>query len=274
MIRIIRMAVWYGIACLITSISMAEAPIIDDSEAFVISKNPQAEFVQPDGATEPFAQESERKATSNNPNELLNKIDNLQHDIQELRGQLELQAHQLNLLQQQFSAPDNSSEPPKDKEAVVPAYTDDRAPPTPAVVPEDTRASHENPADEQISYLAAYELVKKNNINEGIVAMQSFIKQYPQGGYSANAHYWLGELYLSNNNLPQAIEQFKYVLQHYPSSSKASASQLKLGYALAAWGDTGPAIKTLQEVVKQYPDTRVAQLAVAKLHTLHAMDAG
>ena len=148
--------------------------------------------------------------------------------------------------------------------------TDAKIPPKGVAVqqPVSNNAAHTNPADEQISYLAAYELVKNKKFDEALIAMQTFVTQHPQGGYTANAQYWLGELYMVKKNYPEAIEHFEVVLQQFPSSSKSAASLLKIGYALAASGKKQDAIIRLQQVVKNYPDTNTAQLAKTKLGSL------
>lgn len=150
-------------------------------------------------------------------------------------------------------------------------------PPPPAAVQQEkpinkglisTANARSNPADEQISYLAAYELVKNKRFDDALVAMQAFVTQYPQGGYTANAQYWLGELYMVKNNYPKAIDHFEIVLKQFPSSSKAAACTLKIGYALAASGKDNEARLRLQQVLKNYPDTPTAQLAATKLESL------
>ena len=81
-------------------------------------------------------------------------------------------------------------------------------------------------------------------------AMQTFVQKYPKGGYTANAEYWLGELYLVKKEYPKAIEHFDVVLQQFPSSSKSAASMLKAGYAYAAKGDNQEARKHFNKYVK------------------------
>jgi len=98
--------------------------------------------------------------------------------------------------------------------------------------------------------------------------MQTFVQKYPRGGYTANAEYWLGELYLVQKDYARSIEHFKVVLNQFPSSSKAAASMLKMGYAYDALGDQQEAKKQLRQLVETYPDTPTAQLAQAKLGSL------
>ena len=95
-----------------------------------------------------------------------------------------------------------------------------------------------------------------------------FVQKYPKGGYTANAQYWLGELYLIKKDYTKAREHFDVVLQQFPTSSKSAASMLKVGYVYAATGEKTEAKKFLQQVVRAYPDTPTAQLASAKLRTI------
>lgn len=235
-------------------------------------------------------------ASANNVNAsatLIDKIQTLQQEIQELRGQLEVQAHDLKLLQQQqlsfYKDLDSRLANPSGKPVSIKPATDltiAASPPkapitmpakaptpiakntvTPAVVP----ASHTNPADEQISYLAAYELVKNKRNDEAVTAMNTFVQRYPHGAYTANAEYWLGELFMVKQDYSQAIKHFETVLQQFPSSPKTAASMLKAGYAYAASGKNAEAKKYLQQVVNNYPGTPTAQLAHLKLESINAL---
>ena len=268
--------------------AFSEAPVVDDSENFAMIDEQQAAIAQSaDNAYErdeepAFAHDSGTREHGNDKSNaaLLDKIQGLQQELQELRGQLEVQTHDLKLLQQQQltfykdldarlhnTSPAAKAQNQPDQELsigandpIVEAKTPNTAhspskaaPPVAAVV----SPNHANPAEEQISYL-----------DEALIAMHTFVAQYPQGGYTANAEYWLGELYMVKKAYPDAINHFEVVLRQFPSSSKASASMLKIGYALAASGKRKEAITRLQQVMKSYPDTNTARLASAKLESL------
>ncbi|MBA2655527.1 MAG: tol-pal system protein YbgF [Tatlockia sp.] len=300
MIKFHRLLLSLSFICLLPLQVFAEAPVVDDSENFAILDEQQAAVVQPvakaqldndsDEEVVALARDNHNTSASNN-SDLVNKLQGLQQDIQELRGQLEVQTHDLKLLQQQQLAfykdldtrvrGTNSSvqsaqlapnlQPKQELEIGL-------APQIAASLPNAnqdavsninlTNTARGNPADEQISYLAAYELVKNKHFDEALTAMQSFINQYPHGGYTANAQYWLGELFMVKHNFPKAIEHFEIVLKQFPSSTKAAASTLKIGYALAASGKDNEARNRLQQVLKNYPDTPTAQLAAIKLESL------
>jgi tol-pal system protein YbgF len=297
--------------CCLTWPVFAMAPVVDESENFALFDEQLAAaersdvYMQSESRSESeFNSDSDNNNHPNNPNSyaheeaheqialaheeampdipqdadsgvLLNKLQGLQQELSELRGQLEVQTHALQTLKKQQldfyqdldkrlrEAPNTASNTTHANHTEAPitqtAMGDDQ--------PSQT-APRGNPADEQIGYLAAYELVKNKEFDKAIMAMKSFIQQYPRGGYTANAHYWLGELYMVKQSFPDAIQQFETVLNTFPSSSKSSASSLKLGYAFAASGQTDAARKRLQAVIHDYPDTHAAQLASSKLENL------
>lgn len=286
----------------------SEAIIVDDSDNFAMMEEQayeapvarQSKYDDGFSTDDEAALVKEDNTSYSEPNakfkdnaNLIDKVQVLQKEIQELRGQLEVQAHDLKLLQQQQVAfykdldarlgassgklaqtkPTQISAAPapmpaSPKVAIMPTKPTKVAPvtPKPAVA-----VARGNPADEQISYLAAYELVKNKKFEEATNSMEIFVQKYPQGGYTANAQYWLGELYLLKKDYAQAIAHFEVVLNQFPSSSKAGDCMLKAGYAYAASGNTPEARQQFQKVVKSYPNTPIAQLAQSKLETINAL---
>lgn len=281
--------------CLFSSFVGAEAPIIDDSENFAILDDQQTAIERPVAKAQleenypdeeiALAQDNEFNINNGDNASLLNKFKAMQQELQELRGQLEVQSHELKQLQQQqltfYKDIDNRLLSPANK-ATPTAQVNDlnnsqqlakaiNNPPSIQTSLTKTTPIHMNPADEQVRYLAAYDLVKDKHFDAALTAMQDFITNYPHGGYSANAHYWLGELYLVKKNYSQAISHFETVLHQFPTSSKAAASSLKIGYALASSGKEVEAKRRLEQVLKTYPDTPTAELAATKLRSINAL---
>lgn len=276
----------------------AAAPVVDDSENFAMLDEQQADINQPvaqdqsddNSAEEDIALAQNDTNESRSAPDLLNKVQGMRQEIQELRGQLEVQSHQIQQLQQQqltfykdldarlggHAKTDTPAQLNIDNPAAPRAAINN-----PTAIPENTVENNAlnsaaiptqrgNPADEQISYMAAYDLVKNKRFDDALMAMQHFVEKYPNGGYTANAQYWLGELFMVKKSYASAIEHFDIVLKQFPGSSKAAACTLKIGYALAASGKEAEARQRLQQVIKNYPDTPTAQLAVAKLRSLSA----
>ena len=236
----------------------------------------------------PLAKDDVTKVDVSSQLNLINRIQGLQQELAELRGRMDEQTQLIQHLQEQQLAlykdldarvalqmSDTHSDKSKtqlagnnDKAVIVPAAIVQQIKPirtTPTLLPNN---NNKNPADEQVSYLSAYELIKNKQYPEALKAMQAFVQKYPKSGYLANAHYWLGELYLLQNNHTQAMNHFEWVLHQYPQSSKCSASLLKLGYMLAANGKIDAAKTHLHKVVNKYPDTHAAQMARVKLDAL------
>ena len=279
--------------CFCTSLlpfnAFCEADVVDDNENIAILDEPQATYASPVSDEHALAKDDSLSNKNNDNMTLLDKIRGLQQEVQELRGQLELQAHELKLLQEQELSfykdldarlrgepnndikrgPTTATQPPETPTtpAMPSAAPIIQATPTP-VIQSAADKTTQNPADEQIEYLAAYELVNKKQFKKASLAMQAFVNKHPHSGYSANAQYWLGELYLVQKDYEHAIEHFNVVLQEFPSSSKCAASLLKLGYAQAYAGKTAEARITLQKVITTYPDTSTARLATKKLNSL------
>lgn len=275
---------------------MAQAPVIDDSEGFaVLEEQAQAaeelpvaqdeSYALAEEEDEPINSVSKHHGTTTKNTDFVNKLQSLEQELQELRGQVEVQAHELDELKQQQLARqdlDVNASHTLAKENAHPTYIAPSIPKTKPTTPDltmdvqpiqnlaktSTNPVRINPADEQISYLAAYDLVKQQQFPQATQAMQQFLTKYPQGGYSANAHYWLGELYLANKEYSSAIEQFETVIQNFKSSSKYAPSRLKLGYALAESGRLSEAKEQLTTVMNLYPDTTNARLAHKKLAKL------
>src|SRR3990167_6121745 len=225
--------------CLISIQNYALAPVVDDSENFAMLDGQQAEDNQPvthqdyaessfdeqlPGDEKPLAHE-EPSLNNQSQVELLDKIQGMQQDLQELRGQLEMQSHELKVLKDQqltfYNDLDARLRQTPSTEANTKHLSEGSSPstsreltvnptqaPSLTTVTAPTFSTHHNPADEQISYMAAYELVKNKQFDDAINSMQAFVTHYPNGGYTANAQYWLGELYMVKKNYPEAIQHF------------------------------------------------------------------
>lgn len=284
----------------IANLCFAEVPVVDDSENYALLEEQTINApssVQNSSNNEGYYENERALAHENNDQASINNsfsnsdddVKNLRQEVQELRSQVEVLDHELKKLKDQQLAfykdldaripnnqpmklsgneTDNNPEPSKDPSTEQPIQAL-KSVEKPKVsfnsANENYASSNTSPADEQISYLQAYEHIKNKQFSQAVSAMQNFVTKYPNGSYSANAEYWLGELYLAEKNYPSAISHFDAVLQKYPTSNKSSASLLKLGYALAESGRLNEAKLKLNEVMQKYPDTNTSELARNKL---------
>lgn len=237
----------------------AEVPVVDahsvPMESYSLNAN-----VAPEPPPQPSI--SQQSATL-----LLAKINDMQQELQTLQGRLEVQAHDIQLLRQQQRAfyQDLDQRLVKLQKSNGVAVVQPQAP---AIVAPVAKTAIETPANDVSAYESAYGLVRDKKYDAATEAMQQFINQYPQSQYTANAHYWLGELYLRNSQLDLAEREFSVVMQQYPNSNKAGAAQLKLGFIHYDRGEWQQARKLLAQVEANYPGTAISRLAKIRLQEM------
>lgn len=229
----------------------------------------------------------------------LNRADELQKEVQTLRGQVEELTHQLLQSQNQqramyadldkrlanlpttkpIVALSDTNEAVSKQLKSTPAPTLSKTAPqnntikqqpvtTTTVAPTAVKAANNNQpnvAEEQQIYQTAYDLIKSKKYNEAIAALQKMLQKYPTGQFAANAHYWLGELYGLLNKNEQSASEFGTVVKNYPDSPKVSDAQLKLGLIYAGQFKWVEAKAAFKKVINQYPGTASARLATDQL---------
>jgi len=213
------------------------------------------------------------------------QVTSLQREVQQLRGDIEVQTHTLESLQKrqrdlyldidrrlhrmeaggvetQSRAPAATSAP--EASAVAPGTTQ-------AVVPgvktAETRESAAalNPAEQRKAYDQALELLKEGRYTEASTAFQAFLKTYPGSSYADNAQYWLGEVYYVTRKFKPALTEFEKVLTQYPGSTKTADARLKMGYIYYEQNNWAEARKILGQVVKDSPGSTSARLAQERI---------
>lgn len=226
--------------------------------------------------------------------DLVNRINDLQAQVQSLQGQNEELKHQLDLLKQQnrdinadfdsriarlegrtsgAGAPANAVPPNaqlQDTQLGGPGPADSARdlPPPVRDNPPQSNMPPANPADEKAAYDQAFAALKDGRYAESARAFQGFIAQYPASELTSNAYYWLGESYYVTQNYPVSLDTFNKLLGQYPNSQKAPAALLKVGYCQYELRQWDAAEATLNQVVQKYPGTQEANLAQGRLRAL------
>jgi len=134
--------------------------------------------------------------------------------------------------------------------------------------PKETKSTDENPSvnytsdqTENAAYEAAVNLILKEKDYQGATkAFNAFLQKYPESVYTANAHYWLGQLFFSKRDFEQASKEFTAVSQFKDSNKRADAL-LKLGLIAQKQGNTAQANQYFQQVIDTYPDSTSAKQA-------------
>lgn len=199
------------------------------------------------------------------------QISDLQQQVAQLRGQLQVQAHDLQLLNQQqrtfYQDLDNRIKQLSNLNSTSSANSA-------ATKVGSADALNANPASIQLKENAAFQAgidaLTKKQYPKAISQFQAYLSDYPNGQYAANATYWLGDIYFTQNNNKQAATQFATLIKTYPASSKVPDAKLKLAIIHANGGSVAQAKKEFQEIIKDHPNSTAAQLANIRLQQLSA----
>jgi tol-pal system protein YbgF len=219
--------------------------------------------------------------------DLLNRIEELQSEVQGLRNVVEQQQFEIENLKRVSadrpvamgstgasfgSNPAETAPPPEPGPGglVGDPIVENLPPPTdaaPDAMPEAPPAAA-NPGDERAMYDQAFAALRDGRYAESARLFRAFLDAHPNGELAPNALYWLGESYYVTQNFQIALDTFDELLTRFPQSPKAQDALLKVGYChyeLKQWPE---AERALNEVVQRYPDTTVARLAQGRLRAL------
>lgn len=200
--------------------------------------------------------------------DLIQKNQQLENQIRELRGKIEEQDHaidqlnkeltnrytdldqRLELLNQKLEPESNQPEQAPaenapvdsstatDQTATASKATTNSPAPTTAQNPATPANSSNNTSDpvalEKAAYTIALDAYKKGGAKQAIAPMQNFIKNYPNSIYTGNAYFWLAEFQLAIDppNYNEAKKNYEIVAAKFPNSSKAPRALYQL-YSIA-----------------------------------------
>ena len=233
-------------------------------------------------------QKLERRLDSRSLVSLMEQVSALQREVQQLRGEIEVQTHSMESLQKRqrdlyldidrrlhrleaggvegqaaAGIPGSPAVAPVGPGAAI------RPPITPRPPPSTTAGSAPttglNPAQERKDYDRALEQLKEGRYTEASSAFQAFLEKYPRSSYADNAQYWLGEVYYVTREFQPALSEFGKVVDSYPDSTKIADAKLKIGYIQYELKDWSKARQMLTQVVQAYPGTTTARLAQERL---------
>lgn len=268
----------------------------------------------------------ERIITNQAGSELLLQIQQIQMELQELRGLVEMQQFEIQRLQRQGSVPpsfgmDQPSQPSQPSFEIetpdlrggqdtrlnarpdagsgalsgldldplgplVPNDPNDRSldparipnsylPPQTQTPPSGPGAGipslplpESSEGSERDGYAAAFALLKERQYDEANSAFNDLLRRYPQGQFSDNARYWLGETYYVQRNLPAAITEFDRLIQFHPNSPKVPAAMLKIGNIYSEQQAYDQALIMLEELMRRHPTSTEARLAKSRLERI------
>lgn len=199
--------------------------------------------------------------------ELLQQVNLLQQEMQELRGDLQMQIH--NLTQLKEMQMELNVDFKKQIKTNVEAILKLQATTTDVSVPKEETENIADPTLEKDSYQNAFDLIKSRRYEEAITAFTAFLEKYPEGKYISQATYWLGEAYNETKKFDAALSEFRTLIwlekQIDSDNPKASLALLKIGLIQDEIGQRELAVKTLNDVIMTYPGSSAALIAKERL---------
>ncbi len=243
-----------------TSIVLAaQAPVVDVNSTTLNSQSSGS-------LTEQLAS-VERKLDSRNRAQvnIQRQLDELQTEVNELRGVTELHTHQLSqVLERQRELYQELDR--RVSEALKPAT---KVPSAIAVDSLTLSKDYSNNLTENEAYDKALNLVLKDKrYEQAIPAFRRFNHTYPLSTYAPNAHYWLGQLLFNKGELTQAEQEFLTVVKQFQESNKRPDALLKLAMVAQQQKNTNKAMQLYQQLLAEYPNSTSAQLAKPRLDNL------
>ena len=97
---------------------------------------------------------------------------------------------------------------------------------------------------------ASKKLLKERDIEGAAVALKMHLETYPGSPFAANAHYWLGEIYLLQGDTEFARQAFTNIVERHADHPKAMDSRFKLGKIYFQLGEVDRARNLLEQVAQ------------------------
>jgi tol-pal system protein YbgF len=219
-------------------------PIVSFAAAPVSELGGQPQATSPRAAPVPPAEPAQTPAFNGGTQY---QMQMLQEEVRTLRGMVEELSHEIR----QLKSRQLDDYMDLDRRLSAIAAGDSSVTPTPNRA---ENPSAKSPAAESVNsgtdeakhYSNAYDQLKAGKTEDAIALFKKHLTDYPDGKLVANAHYWLGEIYLLQNDLDAARQAFSAVVEQYPANRKASDAAFKLGQVYFLIGDKAKAKSLLE----------------------------
>lgn len=188
--------------------------------------------------------------------DLIQKNQQLENQIRELRGKIEEHDHQIDQLNKELSNrytdldqrlelinqkldpepadthtdSDGSTDPQNNTSSPEPQTTAPTEQSNQTNSPVSPQAANQSVELEKAAYTIALDAYKQGGAKKAIAPMQNFVKSYPESIYTGNAYFWLAEFNLAIEppNYNEAKKHYETVASRFPNSSKAPRALYQL----------------------------------------------
>lgn len=210
-----------------------------------------------------------KPVAGNNQWEMVNQLQQLQEEVQQLRGMIEQQTFEIEQMrkQQRERYLDLDTRIGRLQGGAVSTGSVSSGTTESEAGVAQSAASSQAPAaatsDEKQAYSAALENVKAKQFTAAISQLETLLVASPNGQLAPNCHYWLGELYMVNDpaDYDKAKAHFQQLLKNHSDHAKVPDALYKLGKLSALKGDRDRAKVYFDRVIKEFPDAQASVLA-------------
>jgi tol-pal system protein YbgF len=226
---------------------------------------------------------------------LLKEVETLKAEVAKMRGQVEVQVHQMDTLGKrqndlyvdldqrlaELAKAARPAPPPAAVTAAAPAAAGAAAPaeaaPAAAASPPQAAVAavaaapaspQLDPLVESRTYESALNHFRESNYAAAIAGFRGFLKAYPDSALAPNAQYWIGYSYYALKDYKSALAHQQKLLAAYPTSAKVPDALLNIATNQMSLDNLDGARKTLEELVAKHPGTNAAALAARRLAAL------
>ncbi|MCL7750719.1 tol-pal system protein YbgF [Guyparkeria hydrothermalis] len=225
---------------------------------------------------------------------LMQRVDELERQVQGMRGQLSEQERTIERQQRRLDEVEQTARSSQPAASSGASAAIDRGDPVGQDVPDEAVAAVDgnggdesdsareasesvdqtngqpsaSAAEQQALYNDAFEVLKSGKYEQAIDAFQKVIDANPQGEWAASAFFWQGETYYVQQDYAAAGKAYGEVIERFPESSRVPDAKLKRGYVAQELGDNEAARRLFNEILDQYPDSQAAGLAKQRLSRL------
>ncbi|MCW8973722.1 MAG: tol-pal system protein YbgF [Gammaproteobacteria bacterium] len=214
--------------------------------------------LQAQESVEQRLQRVEQLVNSRSLLDMSQRIDALQAEVQQLRGQVDEQQHTIEGLRSRqrelYLDIDRRLSRFEREGSAAPAAPADTQKPDDAPPPVDAQRLQQ----EREAYQEAFDLLRQLQYAQATTAFRRFLKEYPEGRYAHIAQYWLGEAGYAQRDFKQAIIDYQALIANHPKSPKRAEAMLKIGYSHYELKQYSEATAILEQLIEQHPGSTEA----------------
>lgn len=212
----------------------------------------------------------------------LHQVSALQQEVQELRGMLEQQDHEIKRLERALNDSGNDLLKSKSQKVSLKETKEVKESKKNSItmIPIEKTANPELNPEKQTTETALHEAaqayLKEKNWIEAEKKYQEYLSLYPNGQFAANTHYSLGEIYWTQWHrektdalmLEKALHAYSDVTNGFSGHAKARDAMLKLGMIEVEKGNWQSAAEQFKKVMARYPNSPAAKIAELRIQKL------